>query len=306
MFATAERHPLKSPGGGSCRSTSCWTTRICPGWLPSRKKSPASSSSGSTRAAAETNLRWPRQRPCPVFPHQDALGRRAGPGGFYLHRPWHGNPQRAPLLGRGAPQSLGEAPRVRPPHRARCHCLGTARLDRAERVLTSWRGQTISDAEKEILTLQLAVDNADWETLEPHGGPRCRHEEDPPIRAAKPELQRPWNDRRFPPLGVKQMPSYGCHPFRGGGVTLRGDMLLTTTTPFSQRADPSPLWVGTFPKRRMGRGITRIPASHATKRSEASPRVSPLARRDGAPHERGCWWRERPPFFDRWCGTGEG
>ena len=43
-------------------------------------------------------------------------------------------------------------------------------LDRAERVLTSWRGQTISDAEKEILTLQLAVDNADWETLEPHGG----------------------------------------------------------------------------------------------------------------------------------------
>ena len=35
-------------------------------------------------------------------------------------------------------------------------------------------------------------------------------------------------------------------------------MLLTTTTPFSQRADPPPLWFGTFPKRRMGRGITRI------------------------------------------------
>ena len=66
------------------------------------------------------------------------------------------------------------------------------------------------------------------------------------------------NDRRFPPLGVKEMPSYGCHPFRGGGVTLRGDMLLTTTTPFSQRARPSPLWSGTFPKRRMGRGIIRI------------------------------------------------
>ncbi len=43
-------------------------------------------------------------------------------------------------------------------------------LDRAERVFQSWRGRAISDAEKELLTLQLAVDNADWETLEPYGG----------------------------------------------------------------------------------------------------------------------------------------
>ena len=53
-------------------------------------------------------------------------------------------------------------------------------------------------------------------------------------------------------------------------------MLLTTTTPFSQRADPSPLWFGTFPKRRMGRGITRISRvlSETAKRGGAS-RVSP-------------------------------
>ena len=43
-------------------------------------------------------------------------------------------------------------------------------LDRAQRVFQSWRGRGISEAEKEILTLQLAVDNADWETLEPCGG----------------------------------------------------------------------------------------------------------------------------------------
>ena len=54
------------------------------------------------------------------------------------------------------------------------------------------------------------------------------------------------------------MPPYGCHPFRGGGVTLRGDMLLTTTTPFSQRAEPSPLRFGTFPKRRIRRRRTSI------------------------------------------------
>ena len=43
-------------------------------------------------------------------------------------------------------------------------------MERAERVLTSWRGRAVTDAEKEILTLQLAVDNADWEALAPYGG----------------------------------------------------------------------------------------------------------------------------------------
>ena len=37
----------------------------------------------------------------------------------------------------------------------------------------------------------------------------------------------------------------------GGGVTSKGDMLLTTTTPFSQRAEPSPLWSKASPKRRI-------------------------------------------------------
>ena len=42
------------------------------------------------------------------------------------------------------------------------------------------------------------------------------------------------------------------------GWPLGPDMISTTTTLLSQRAEPSPLGFGSFPKRRMGRGITRI------------------------------------------------
>ena len=43
-------------------------------------------------------------------------------------------------------------------------------LDRAERVLTSWRGRAISDAEQEAIMLRQAIADTDWETLERHGG----------------------------------------------------------------------------------------------------------------------------------------
>ena len=47
--------------------------------------------------------------------------------------------------------------------------------------------------------------------------------------------------------------------------------------------------------------MTGFPVSHATQRSEAAPRAAPSL---GAPHEGGgIRWRERPPFFGRWCGT---
>ena len=51
-------------------------------------------------------------------------------------------------------------------------------------------------------------------------------------------------------------------------------MFSTTTTLFSQRAEPSPLSFGTFPKRRMGRGITRnsrVPCEKAER--GGAPRV---------------------------------
>ena len=40
-----------------------------------------------------------------------------------------------------------------------------------------------------------------------------------------------------------------------------------------------------------------FPVSDATKRSEAAPRVSPLALRGGAPHEKGAGGVSDPPFF---------
>ena len=45
----------------------------------------------------------------------------------------------------------------------------------------------------------------------------------------------------------------------GGGVTSKGDMLLTTTTLLSQRAPPSPLWRGLYLEIRIGRGLAWIP-----------------------------------------------
>ena len=43
-------------------------------------------------------------------------------------------------------------------------------LDRAGRVLTSWRGRGISDAEQEAIMLRQAIADTDWDTLERHGG----------------------------------------------------------------------------------------------------------------------------------------
>ena len=43
-------------------------------------------------------------------------------------------------------------------------------LDRAERVLTSWRGRGITDAEQEAVMLRQAIADTDWDTLERHGG----------------------------------------------------------------------------------------------------------------------------------------
>ena len=43
-------------------------------------------------------------------------------------------------------------------------------LDRAGRVLTSWRGRGITDAEQEATMLRQAIADTDWDTLERHGG----------------------------------------------------------------------------------------------------------------------------------------
>ena len=45
----------------------------------------------------------------------------------------------------------------------------------------------------------------------------------------------------------------------GGGWRSNMAAILLRTTPFSQRAEPSPVWFWTFPKRRIRSGTTRIP-----------------------------------------------
>ena len=53
---------------------------------------------------------------------------------------------------------------------------------------------------------------------------RCRHGEDRPIGAGKPGLERPRNDRRFPPPGVKDVASYGWPPFTRGVAHTGGSL----------------------------------------------------------------------------------
>ena len=97
---------------------------------------------------------------------------------------------------------------------------------------------------------------------------------------------------------------------KGGGARrwrMRWRVPSTTPTLHSQRAKPSPLWSRLCLETRIGRGLARIATSYGVKpRGAPASRVHPLTRRVVAPHGRGRKWRERPPIFCRWCGTGQG
>ena len=60
--------------------------------------------------------------------------------------------------------------------------------------------------------------------------------------------------------------------FQTGGWTSKVDMILIRTTPFSQRAEPSPFWLGLPRNAASDAGQHGFPASAADKRSEAAPR----------------------------------
>ena len=81
-------------------------------------------------------------------------------------------------------------------------------------------------------------------------------------------------------------------------------MILTTTTLISQRAEPTPLWSGLSRNAASDAGRHGFPATVAEKRSEAAPRVSPLARRNGAPHEWGAGGESAPPFLAAGAARG--
>ena len=83
-------------------------------------------------------------------------------------------------------------------------------------------------------------------------------------------------------------------------------MLLTPTTLLSQRAEPSPLWCGTFPKRRIGRGTTRISRIRCGKKKRGcASRVPPSPGAAGAPHERGAGGGSDPPFLSAGAARDE-
>ena len=74
-------------------------------------------------------------------------------------------------------------------------------------------------------------------------------------------------------------------------------MLLTTTTPFSQRAAPSPLWFGTFPKRRIRRGTTGISRVRYGKAKRGCASRVPLSPGAPARRTRGVLVEGAPPPF---------
>ena len=65
--------------------------------------------------------------------------------------------------------------------------------------------------------------------------------------AGKPGLQRPRNDRRFPPLGVKAVESDQPATQKSPGGAQGWRVTSTTPTLFSQRADPLAVVVESFP-----------------------------------------------------------
>ena len=95
-------------------------------------------------------------------------------------------------------------------------------LDRAERVMQSWIGRDLTEAGRELLILRWAVSSADRETVERYGGLNAGPQENQPIDAGNAGAHGPGNDRRLPPLGVKQMPSHSCATEKGGVAQLGG------------------------------------------------------------------------------------
>ena len=95
-------------------------------------------------------------------------------------------------------------------------------LDRAGRRLRSWVAGEMSEDEKEALMLRQAMAEADWGHHRTPWRIRCRRRENPPMGSGRPGAQGPRNDRRFPPVGVTPMPSYGWPPYKGGVAQVGG------------------------------------------------------------------------------------
>ena len=297
--ANAVRPRWKSPGGGCYRWISCSIIPSWLGWRPNRRSSLALCSSGSSHSCC----------PAGSTPAMPMGGSSISPSGCRL--PW--GPEAALFVyidpGMGTRTELDS---WREAHRVlwqtlrelgwRVEVVAVAweqeLLDRAERVMRSWVGGELTEAARET-------------SLSPVGGlqrrpgnsrtlwrAQCRPEENQPIEAGSAGAPGPGNDRRIPPLGVKAVPSYACATENGGVAHLVAHISGARSWQpqrFSERAEPLTAVVGALPgKPYWRRGWHGFPASAATKRSEAAPRVSTprRARRTGGKKV----VRATPPF----------
>ena len=131
-------------------------------------------------------------------------------------------------------------------------------LDRAGRRLQSWVARDMSEGEKEALMLRQAIADADWDTVERHAGFNAvvkkilQWEQENPVPKGRGWIDdfRLWGSRRCRRIGDTDTKS--C-------CARRWCTRLTTTALHSQRAQPSPPWLGLYLEIRIGRGLARIP-----------------------------------------------
>ena len=178
-------------------------------------------------------------------------------------------------------------------------------LDRAERVLQSWIGRDMTEADRELLILRWAVSSADWDTVERYGGLNAALKKINQLTQATPEPKglgmiddfHLWGSRRCRRIHA---------PLKKGGGSSRWCTLLTTTTLLSQRARLAAV-VESLPGNPLRKRVG-MDSRHPLRQSGARLRLACPAPRPARPRaaREGCWWRERPPFFGRWCATGEG
>ena len=106
-------------------------------------------------------------------------------------------------------------------------------------------------------------------------------------------MQRPRNDRRFPPLGVKPMPSYRCTLYKAGADHLNGSPFRQPQR-FTLRGQ-SPRCCGPRLSRNAASDAEQhgFPASVVTWRCEAAPRpFPPRPARRRAAREAARWYRK--------------
>ena len=135
-----------------------------------------------------------------------------------------------------------------------------------------------------------ALADADWETVERHGGLNVAIK-----KILEWEEESPASNERemiedFRLRGSRPCRHMGGHLTNGGWRTW-WRVPSTTPTLHYQRAQPSPLWSRLYRETRIEQGLARITRILRGKaQCGAKPPVPRLAQRVVAPHGRGRWW----------------